>query len=86
MMPRCISGFGTNAKCRDVRFRAAIGVITEVNPTSFEGPFDPQPTSISPSLNNLVGFRTHFGWDGYANSPSGLKVDYELVRQRRPYR
>jgi hypothetical protein len=27
---------GTNAKCRNVRFRAAIGVIADVTQTSFE--------------------------------------------------
>jgi hypothetical protein len=28
---------GTNAECRNVRFRAAVGVIADVTQTSFEG-------------------------------------------------
>jgi hypothetical protein len=31
------STHGTNAKCRNVRFRAAVGVIPDVTQTPFEG-------------------------------------------------
>ena len=47
---------------------------------------DPEPTSTSPSPNDLVGFHQDFGRDVYAKLPSGLKVDCELVRQRGPHR
>jgi hypothetical protein len=35
-MRRAMSAYGTNAKCRNVRFRAAVRVIAEVAQTSFE--------------------------------------------------
>jgi hypothetical protein len=44
---------------------------------------DPKPTSRSPSLNELASLRKNFGGHSYSKSASSLKVDYELVRQRR---
>src|SRR5262249_14852234 len=59
--------------------------ISQVLPASaraFSHGQDPKPTSSSPSMNDLVSFRKYLDRDGYAKSPSGLEVDYELVRQR----
>src|SRR5215475_1307418 len=36
----------------------------------------PPPRGCQTSLDDLVGLREHFGWDGYAKLPGGLKVDH----------